>query len=201
MSIGSIGGGINQFASNLFSKIDTKQQGYFDQEGLAKALNGSSASDSSTQQLFTQLDGDSDGRITESELSSGLQSLADTLLQGLQESRLQGVSHTASEGDAGFTKEELSALAGDSKTDSRAADLFSRLADNFADADANSDGRITQDEAISYDQQHNSTASARPADSTSDSLTLIAKMLQLLNNYGVTEKSGSSAGTGFSATA
>lgn len=74
-----------KMASQLFSRLDTQNQGYISESDLAGALgetsSGTSASSDSsqTEALFKQLDGDGDGKVTESELSSGLQNIMSQL--------------------------------------------------------------------------------------------------------------------------
>ena len=74
-----------KMAEKLFSKLDTKGQGYIDQSTLetafsqvsgADSASGSSSTDTSgADALFKKLDADGDGKVTESELSDTISSL------------------------------------------------------------------------------------------------------------------------------
>jgi len=206
MSIGG-GGGFNtaQLASNLFSKLDTKQQGFIDKSELSSALSGASPTGSSSDtsnadQLFTQLDSNGDGKITQSELSSGLQTLADTLQTQLQQSRMNGANE-------GFTKDQLTAMASDPSTGSKRADMYSKLAANFDAADTNGDGKLTRGEAMSFNHAHRSgsssssgTATAASSDTSStssttasdDSLKMMLQLMQLWQAYGASSSASAS---------
>ncbi len=61
----------------LFNKIDTKQQGFIDAEELKSALGTDDAADVS--EVLAQLDTDSDGKVTKSELSSAVDSVVEAL--------------------------------------------------------------------------------------------------------------------------
>ncbi len=94
-----------QMAGKLFSKLDTKGQGYLSETDLQSAFNqmftaatGSSATstssaatsgtDSEASQLFKTLDSDGNGQVTKSEFTSGLQKLADALDSQAASSRM-----------------------------------------------------------------------------------------------------------------
>lgn len=203
--------GVSLLASNLFNKLDTKQKGYVDKSDMQSAFNSLSSVTSSSNdvsEVFTQLDADSDGKLTQTELSDGLQTLADALQSQLQQSRLQGAGGMQGpppppppEGDdEGFTQDELSTMASDSSTDSKRASLMSKLAANFDAADTDGNGKVTRSEAMAYDQSTKtdsataSTSSASSTDSTSstsDALNLKAmvQLMQLLQAYGVSSDS------------
>jgi len=224
MSVSGSGSWFNtsQLASSLFSKLDTKQQGYIDQGELESALSAApsspnSTSTSSADALFKQLDTNGDGKITQSELSSGLQNLADALQAQLQQSRIGNASATSSHrphhshADKGLSKDQLTAIANNPNTDSTRASLFSNLAANFTAADTNGDGKISRSEAISFDQAHpsNSTttattsspASASSTDSSNtagsapndNSLQFMLQLMQLLHAYGVSSSNATAA--------
>ena len=67
-----------QMAENLFAKLDSSGQGYLDKSDLQAALDKASSSSSSTSGaldidgLMAQLDGNGDGKITESEFANKL---------------------------------------------------------------------------------------------------------------------------------
>lgn len=86
----------SQMAEKLFSKLDTKNQGYIEKSDLESAvsnISGSNASsDSSTtvDDILKQLDGDGDGKITKDEMTSGIKKLADELDSQFGQMRMNG---------------------------------------------------------------------------------------------------------------
>lgn len=97
-----------QMASKLFSKLDTKGQGYLSETDLQSAFNqmftsatggsssasSTSGTDSEASQLFKALDSDGNGQVTKSEFTSGLQKLAEALDNQASSSRM-GQAHGA----------------------------------------------------------------------------------------------------------
>lgn len=95
----------SSWASQIFSKLDTKNQGYIDKSTLQDAfssIDSSSSSSSSTNvdQLFSSIDTDSDGKITQSELTTTLQKVADQLNSQFDQSRM-GMSGAGGPGGPG----------------------------------------------------------------------------------------------------
>jgi hypothetical protein len=77
---------ISSISSTLFARLDTQQKGYLDKTDLETALTATqtrSDQDGDAATLFTALDGDGDGRVTQTELATGLQNLSDALMQDL----------------------------------------------------------------------------------------------------------------------
>lgn len=155
----------SRMASNVFSKLDTKGQGYIEVSDLQSALSqldsaASSSAESNSAALFKALDGDSDGKVTESEFSSSIQKLADALDAQAFGSRMAGPippPPQAPGDDAGFTREELNRqLEGIGATDSKRSELISKVAENFEAADANGDGKVSASEAMTYDRESRS---------------------------------------------
>jgi Ca2+-binding EF-hand superfamily protein len=193
----------SQIASQLFSKLDTKNQGYIEKSDLASAfsqIGGTSNDETSVEDVFAALDSDSDGKVTESELSSVMSKLQDELESQFNQMRMQGMSGQSSQGmsgmpppppppgnDAGFTKEELTQqLSEADSTDSARSSLISKVVSNFEAADADGDGKVTFQEATAYDQ---STQTATTSDSgsskTADSsdAQIMKKIMELMHAY------------------
>ena len=84
----------SKMASELFSKLDTKGQGYLEKSDLESALSsvGSSSSSGSSSatadQVFSALDSNGDGKVTQDEMSSSLQKLSEQLNEVLSQFRV-----------------------------------------------------------------------------------------------------------------
>jgi Ca2+-binding EF-hand superfamily protein len=167
--------GAVKFSDALFATLDAGKQGYFEVSDLQSAFQqlGSRAKGLQADEVFSQLDGDSNGRITQDELATSLQKIAEQLQAQFNALRMGGTEGTpAARGgrDGGLTKDELSALAEASQAGTEAssnprADLLSSLITNFDQADRNGDGRISAGEARAY-QASNEGALALCADNT-----------------------------------
>lgn len=73
----------SKIASDLFAKVDSKNQGYIDkaelQATLEQASDGQSGASSEVAQFLSKIDADNDGKITKQELTDGVKQLADQL--------------------------------------------------------------------------------------------------------------------------
>lgn len=89
-SIGSSTGGVAKIADAIFSRLDTKNQGYIDKAGLQDALAaaGDGSADTSADDAMKALDGDSDGKVTKSELTEAMTKLSDQLNAQFDASRV-----------------------------------------------------------------------------------------------------------------
>lgn len=187
MMISGVGSNISSLASQLFSKLDSKSQGYIEQTDLQEAfdkMSSSSSSSSNVEEIFSSLDSDSDGKVTESEMSSSLTRLAEELDNQLNSTRMSqamggmggpggmggmppgppppgGPGGGGSEDDAGFTLEELQGqLEETGSTDSERASLISSVIENFDEADTDGDGKVSFKEAMALDQAKNGNDAA-----------------------------------------
>ena len=195
-------------ASYLFSRIDTSGKGYIEKNDLVTAFSGLSAnSDGGGSEVFSRLDNDSDGKITESEFSSALQTLAETLASQYDQTRIAGAMPppppppAGASGDTGFSEEELSAQMEEiGDTDAPRAALISSILENFAAADSDSDGQVTHAEAMAYAEANDlapgqtgrAAASGQVAgsDNVSDA-QLYQQLMELMRAYGVQDESDS----------
>lgn len=207
----------SQMASKLFSKLDTKGQGFIEQSDLQSAFSqvfgnaASSQANDASSQLFSALDGDSNGKVTESEFSTGMQKLAEALDSQAFSSRMGGAGGMppppppgGGQDDAGFTKDELqSQLDEIGSTDSKRSSLISSVVDNFDKADTNGDGKVSATEAMAYEQ---STQSSTSGDSTSAGSTgsassssqtdamLAHRLMELMRAYGGDSSTSAASG-------
>lgn len=193
--------GINQasqMASQLFSRLDTKSQGFIEKTDLASAfsqISSKTESSTSVDDVFTALDSDSDGKVTKDEFASVLAQLQEQM----DSQRMQG-AHGGPQGaggpppppppgdDAGFTQEELtSQLEAAESSDTQRTDLISKVVDNFEAADSDGDGKVSFKEAMAYDE---STKAATTTDSSSTTTAsnsddqIMFKIMQLMHAYG-----------------
>lgn len=79
---------LSQWSSQLFTSLDTQQKGYIDRNDLQTALASSVVPTSKAapgEQLFQALDRNGDGKVTHSELTATVQSLADKLFGNLRQ--------------------------------------------------------------------------------------------------------------------
>lgn len=218
----------SQMASKLFSKLDTKGQGFIEQSDLQSAFSqvfgdtSSASAGSDSSQLFSALDGDSDGKVTASEFSSGVQKLAEALDNQAFSSRMGGAGGMGAAGgmpppppppggaqdDAGFTKDELqSQLEEVGTTDSARSSLISSVVENFDKADTNGDGKVSASEARAYDQSTRSSTSGSASGSTDGAsasgqadAVLAQRLMELMRAYG-SDSTASAAGGGLSVSA
>ena len=209
--INGIGSSANM-ASQMFARLDTRQQGFIEKTDLSSAFskisdNSSSSTSSSSSgidDVFAALDGDSDGKVTESEFSSALSKLKEELDNQFGQMRMQGgmpgqgpqgmngnmPPPPPAEGkDSGFSKDELSSqLEQIGSTDSQRSSLISSIVNNFDTADTDSDGKVTRQEAMAYGeslQNGNGTSSSTSSTGSSDAdAAVMQKIMQLIHAYG-----------------
>lgn len=219
-----------KMAEDLFSKLDTSGQGYLQKSDLQAAYDSISTSSSSSttsstdtssvDDLFAQLDGDSDGKVTQQEFSDSLQKVADQLEQQFQSMRMQGGGMGGMppppppSDDAGFTKDELTSQLDEiGSTDSVRSTLISNIVQNFEAADTNGDGKVSFSEAQAYDQSSStssgsSTTASTATDGTSSSSAgnsldakVMLQIMRLMQAYGQNNDSSSVAGSQLSVSA
>ena len=185
-------------AEELFSKLDSTGKGYIEESDLASALSSltsssSTSSSSSASDIFTQLDGDSDGKVTQDELSTGLAKLADSLNSQFDQMRVDGgmppppppPPSSSETSDSGFTKDELTAqLEEIGSSDSQRSSLISSIVDNFDAANTNSDGVVSNAEAMAYEQSTTSGSSSSTEATTSSDAQVFQQLMALMRAYG-----------------
>lgn len=156
-----------QMAQNLFARLDTQGQGYLTQADLQSAMNSASTtsavnSTTNVDKLFSKLDGNRDGKVTETEFTQTLTSMAEQVAsQGSVRAMRGGPKGPAgmppppppSGEDPGQAKDELQAMLDETgTTDTKLAGLIKTAISNFDAADSDGDGEVTFGEAIDYDR-------------------------------------------------
>lgn len=193
----------SQMASQLFSRLDTKSQGYIEKSDLASAFSQISSkaeeSTSSVDDVFSALDSNSDGKVTKDEFASVLAQLQEQM----DSQRMQGGMHGAGGmppppppgDDAGFTKDELtSQIESADSSDTQRTELLNKIVENFEAADSDGDGKVSFTEAMAYDESTKTatTDSSSTSGTTSSTSTaasnnddqIMFKIMQLMHAYG-----------------
>lgn len=187
----------NALAEELFAKIDSNNQGYIEKSDLQSAISSVNSNDSSNvDALFSELDSDGDGKVTQDEFTNVLSQLN----QQFDQMRMQGAMPPPPQGqDSGFTKDELTAQLDEiGSSDSKRSSLISNIVNNFDAADSNGDGKVTLQEAMSFDQSSNSTTSSTSStdngttSSSSDDSKLMLQIMHLMQAYHIGESDNTS---------
>ena len=190
---------------NLFSQLDTTGKGYLEKSDLSTAFSQISGTTSSTStsstasvdEVFAKLDSDSDGKVTEDELSTGLDNLAAALDSQFNQLRMSGgmpPPPPPSDSDSGFTQDELeSQLAEIDSSDTTRSDLLTKIVANFDEADTDSDGKVSFQEAMAYDESTTSTASSATTASSAatDAGFTVDELTQQLRDIGTSDSTRS----------
>ncbi|MDC7710962.1 EF-hand domain-containing protein [Vogesella indigofera] len=192
-----------QVASEIFSKLDTDNQGYLEASDFG----------SDNEDLFAALDSDSDGKVSKDELSTRLKQLEEELDSQFNALRSQGMGGrmmaggmlgmpppppAGGEDDTGLGQEQLSAMAADASEagDSSAAARFAALAENFDSADSNQDGKVSFAESIAYEEAQRSSDTGSEdgdlasADSEQDG-RIMMRLMAMLRAYSSDDDSNS----------
>lgn len=191
----------SKMAEDLFSKLDAGGKGYIEKSDLQAAFQSiPTSSSTSADDVFASLDGDSDGKVTQQEMSDSIKRLSDALdsqFQGMRMGGMGGGMGMRKGGDdAGFTQEELSGKLGSiGGTASNGASMLSGILDNFDQVDTNGDGKVSAEETQAYKQ---STQSAAATVNGGGDAQVMMQIMDLARAYGL---GGSNAtGVGLSLT-
>lgn len=194
------GVGSSSQMSQLFSRLDSKSQGYLEKSDLVSAFSAiSGTEDSAAEELFAALDADSDGKVTESEFASTLSKLQEELDSQFAQMRMQGMAGQGPQGmggmppppppnDEGFTQEELEAqLTEIGDADSERSSLIADIVSNFEAADSDGDGKVSFQEAMAYKDEQQSasgTEESSTAQASSSESQVLKQIMQLMHAYG-----------------
>ncbi len=203
-------------AADVFSLLDTANKGYIDSTDLAGAL-ASTGSAASAEQLFGSMDADSDGKVTQQELGSLLQKVADSLEDSFGAARVgQAMGNRPPPPppggeDEGLSAEQIGSMAAEAEASgSPQASELSALAESFDEADTNQDGKVSFQEAMAFRASQANEANeaggtgasgagrdgAAPPDAAAREERLLARVLDMLQQYGSQDSSGSVAAAG-----
>ena len=168
----------------------------FTQDELESQLSEIGSSDSQRSDLLNKIvanfdtaDTNSDGKVSFAEAQAYDQSKSST------SSTSSSTSATASAAtDAGFTVDELTQQLSDiGSSDSKRSDLINRIVNNFAAADTNADGKVSNSEAMAYDQSSASSTASATDSTTSSDLAIMKRIMELMNAYALTSSTDSSS--------
>ncbi len=191
-----------KMAEELFSKLDTSGKGYIEKSDLQTAFQSVPASSSSSaEDVFASLDGNSDGKVTQQEMSDSIKKLSDALDNQFQNMRMSGamagMGMQRGGDDAGLSQEDLtSQLASIGNTDSNRAGMLSSLLDNFDQVDTDSNGKVSFDETRAYKQ---SGQSAAATSNTRSEAEVLMQIMNLAQAYGLGGSNAGGAGLSVSA--
>lgn len=188
----------SHLASNIFSKLDTSNSGAISQADFTSAMSELAGDDSDVSSLVSSVDSDSDGQITESELTTGIENLLSQLTSSSSSASnrmppppgggmggMQGMGGMgggmqsmggmppppppSSEGeDEGVTADQASEIAS-STGDEKLSEIMSEISENFDEIDTDSDGKVTRDEAMAYHESQKTDYSSSTESSSSSS--------------------------------
>lgn len=190
--VASISGGLSTWADSVFSKLDTKKQGYIEKTDLQSALSatddGGGMQSGDIDDAFSALDGDGDGKVTRSELTDAMTKLSDQL----DASRVNG-GGTRPDGPPPGPPPGGAGGAGG------AADSTSSSTTSTTEpADTNGDGTVSAQEQAAYEtkqaSESDSGQAAKPHDER-DPMRAFAHALQLLKAYSDDSDTSSTSST------
>jgi hypothetical protein len=153
----------------LFAKLDTKKKGYIDAADLKSAAGATAADDAKAAEAFKQIDTNSDGKVTKSELSTAIDKVSEQLNAQLDSSRTASSAagaKPAGGGGGGGGAPPVASGSSDTQT-----------AKYVAAADTNSDGTVTAAEAAAYKKLEAASAEAKA----------LAQVQEYKDNSGTTE--------------
>lgn len=217
---------VSNWSESLFNKLDTKKQGYVDQSDLAAALGtdetGSTANADDAAEILKQIDGDNDGKITKSELSTAISKVADELNAQFDSSRVDksqaaatGATGMANVDEAGTEEEDDTAVAATGAASTAGATKAAPAAGGGGGAapvaaastestnkyvqaaDTDSSGEVSDDEAAAYKKlmakQAEAQSSLTPGAPADGDDKDLARALDQLKQY--VENSGAAGST------
>jgi hypothetical protein len=199
--VASISSGLSKWTDAVFSKLDTKNQGYIEKSDLQSALSGvdgSAVQSSDIDDAFGALDGDGDGKVTKSELTDAMTKLSDQLNAQFDASRMNG-------GGGGMRPDGpppgpppggAGGPGGAGSADSTASTGTSSATEP---ADTNGDGTVSAQEQAAYETKQagepDGGQTAR-AHHERDPMREFAHALQLLKAYADDSGTSSTSGSG-----
>lgn len=189
----------SKMADQLFSKLDTKGQGYIEKGDLQAALDKVSKADGSNStsnspsvdEMFTKMDSDGNGKVTKEEMSATFEKMASQMdgpfpRMRLQEGQSKGQGNMPPPPPSGEDQGTQKANSADNSNSSQSSDP----------ADTNGDGEVSAQEALAYTEKQISSGTDTSSTSSVDT-QFMKQMMQLIHAYGGFENTDE--GSSFSA--
>lgn len=180
----------SKMVDNLFSKLDTKGQGYIEKSDFQGAFDKVTSKTASVDDVFKALDGNDDGKLTKQEMSDSVTKLADQLVSQLQSMRMSGQGGGGM-GGVGISKDDIGSMANSSS--GGASQKLNDLAQNFDVADTNYDGNISAQELVAYQASNSATAST--SGTQNGDAQIMARIMDLMATYGASGQDGQTSGS------
>lgn len=199
-----------KMAENLFAQLDTSGQGFIQKTGLQAAFDkvssasGSSSATANVDELFSALDTDGNGKVTKQEFTDVLSKLQSNLEQQFQDSQMQaaiqasGLGGTNSAGGMpppppppgggpSLSKDELSSMISEVGTSDSRSNMMTNILQNFEQADADGDGKVSFQEANAFQQSSNSSSNSAVSASSGRSSEdrVMMNIMKLLEAYNI----------------
>jgi hypothetical protein len=188
-SISGSTGGVSKWADSVFSKLDTKNQGYIEKSDLQSALSATgdanAAQSDDIDDAFSALDGDGDGKVTKSELTDAMTKLSDQLNAQFDASRTHGGGMRPDGPPPGPPPGSAASTAGTGGT--------SGTSTTTEPADTDGDGTVSAQEQAAYETKQANESGKSADDGTAsthhehdpmrDPMREFAHALQLLKAY------------------
>lgn len=184
----------SQITQNIFSKLDTENQGYLSQEVLSSAFGtlNSGAADEDAEALVSSIDTDSDGQITKSELSKGVENLLSQLSGSQQRPPMHAggmpppppPGHGEKGSDElgeGVSVEQAAEIAA-ATDDERLSEIMTQISENFDEVDTDEDGIVSREEGMAFHEAQRE-ASFAEANNGFD-LSAMQNVAKLIAAYG-----------------
>ena len=174
--VASISGSLSKWTDSVFSKLDTKNQGYIEKSDLQSALSGVAGGATQSNDIddaFGALDGDGDGKVTKSELTDAMTKLSDQLNAQFDASRMHGGGGMRPDGPPPGPPPGDAGGAGSTGSTTEPAD-------------SNGDGTVSAQEQAAYDTKQADepgNGEAARASHERDPMREFAHALQLLKAY------------------
>jgi hypothetical protein len=205
-SVSNSSSSISNWADSIYSKLDTRNQGYIEKTDLQDALakvsgngNGNGGQPVDVDSTFSALDGDSDGKITKSELTDAMTKLSDQLNAQFDASRVgrggphgahgpHGGGHAGGDGDGDGSS--TSSGTGSASTASTAS------TDYIAAADTDGDGTVSDAEQAAYEKKAASSQATHQKDPMRELAHALHQLKAYAENSGGSDASANSASAG-----
>lgn len=160
---------------DIFSSLDTKNQGYLDKESLQAAFDKNStdteANTAKVEEIFKALDTDGDSKITKEELAAGIDQLGGP----------DGTASASAASDSGATEQAKGARPAGGGGGGSAESSTTKT---YEAADTNQDGTVSLQELVAYQLSEASKTASSETDKKTSMDAVMKIMTQLAQTYG-----------------